>query len=141
MVNNTEKLLKERQVTHGDYLEVARIAQAFRELMRNTHGWKKMNNAQRESLDSMASKFGRLGSGGNPHFRDHWDDLAGYATLASFHCNSDIDTVVKDVEERLKEVVSSVSLKGDKEVMSLPKIVSKSFFSSSQPEEQQQESK
>ena len=91
----TEKLLSERQETHGDYKEVARIAQTFRDMMRDTQGWEYMNDTQKEALDSMASKFGRLGSG-NPHFRDHWDDIAGYATLASINCDSGTDTISRD---------------------------------------------
>ena len=91
-----ENILSERQKTHGTYQEVASIAQMFREIMRGTDGWQRMNDAQREALDSMATKFGRLGSG-DPHFRDHWDDLAGYATLASMHCGSDAATVEQDI--------------------------------------------
>jgi len=92
-----------------------------------------MNNAQKEALDSMASKFGRLGSG-DPNFRDHWDDISGYSTQASLNCDSDLKTVVKDIENSIKD---AVSLKGDTGVVSLPKIVSKGFFASNQPEDQQ----
>ena len=98
------KILSERQETHGDFKEVARVAQTFRELMRDTVGWEEMNDTQKEALDSMASKFGRLGSGSNPHFRDHWDDLAGYATLASMHCDSDTDTVVRDIATAVEQI-------------------------------------
>jgi len=133
MSEETQKLLNERQLTHGDYVEVARVAQAFRELMRGTRGWSRMNNAQKEALDSMASKFGRLGSG-DPNFRDHWDDISGYSTQASLNCDSDLKTVVKDIENSIKD---AVSLKGDTGVVSLPKIVSKGFFASNQPEDQQ----
>ena len=99
----TEKLLIERQATHGDYKEVARIAQTFRDMMRDTQGWEYMNDTQKEALDSMASKFGRLGSG-NPHFRDHWDDVAGYATLASINCDSGTDTISRDIAKVVEQI-------------------------------------
>ena len=99
----TIDLLNERQKTHGNYGEVASIAQMFREIMRGTTGWQRMNDAQREALDSMASKFGRIGSG-DPHFRDHWDDVAGYATLASSQCDSSVRTVEQDIAKVVEQI-------------------------------------
>ena len=144
----TEKLLIERQETHGDYKEVAEIAQRFRDLMRGTVGWDDMNHAQREALDSMASKFGRLCSG-NPHFRDHWDDLAGYATLASMHCGSDAATVEQDIakwaEHAAKISESQIKVGGEPtgvdedgerfpEAVTLPKTGKKGFFGAKKEE-------
>ena len=103
MLDGTQKLLNERQRTHGDFKEVASVAQTFRELMRGTDGWQRMNDAQREALDSMASKFGRLGSG-DPHYRDHWDDVAGYATLASLHCDSGTATIACDIAALVEKI-------------------------------------
>ena len=127
-------ILSERQETHGDYREVAIIAQLFREIMRGTTGWSKMNDAQREALDSMASKFGRIGSG-DPHFRDHWDDLSGYATLASMHCNSDTGTIEKDIAKVMEQIKvggepTGVDEDGDRfpEVVTLPKAGGKKGF-------------
>jgi hypothetical protein len=36
----------------------------------------------REALDMIAHKIGRI-LAGNPMYKDHWDDIAGYATLVS----------------------------------------------------------
>ena len=130
----TIDLLNERQKTHGDYREVAIIAQMFREIMRGTTGWSKMNDAQREALDSMASKFGRLGSG-DPHFRDHWDDVAGYATLASTQCDSSIRTVEQDIAKVVEQIKvggepTGVDEDGERfpEAVTLPKTSKKGFF-------------
>jgi hypothetical protein len=135
-----ENILTERQNTHGDYKEVAEMAQLFRKLMRKTVGWTDMNDAQREALDSMATKLGRLGSG-NPHFRDHWDDLAGYATLASMNCDSNNCTVQQDIAK----IVDQIKVGGDPtgvdedgerfpEVATLPKTGKKGFFSAKKDE-------
>ena len=149
-----ENILTERQNTHGDYKEVAEMAQLFRKLMRKTVGWTDMNDAQREALDSMATKFGRLGSG-NPHFRDHWDDLAGYATLASMNCDSNNCTVQQDiskvvesirtVQQDIAKVVEQIKVGGEPtgvdedgdrfpEVVTLPKTGKKGFFSAKKDE-------
>lgn len=77
-----DKILDERQKTHGDYNEVARISQNIRTIMRDSTNWDKLNSCQREALEMMCSKFGRLLSG-DMNFKDHWDDLAGYAKLGS----------------------------------------------------------
>lgn len=135
-------ILSERQETHGDFNEVARIAQQFRKMMRVEFGWEHMNDAQREALDSMASKFGRIASG-DPNFRDHWDDIAGYATLASLHCDSGTGTITRDIAK----VVEQIKVGGDPtgvdddgerfpEVVTLPKIgKKKGFFSGDQSNE------
>lgn len=121
----TTDLLNERQKTHGNYGEVAGIAQMFREIMRGTTGWQRMNDAQREALDSMASKFGRLGSG-DPHFRDHWDDLAGYAALASSQCDSSIRTVEQDIAKVVEQIKVGGEPTGvDEDGEKFPDIVSK----------------
>ena len=135
-----ENILTERQNTHGDYKEVAEMAQLFRKLMRKTVGWTDMNDAQREALDSMATKFGRIGSG-NPHFRDHWDDLAGYATLASMNCDSNNCTVQQDIAKIVDQIKvggdpTGVDEDGDRfpEVVTLPKTGKKGFFSAKKEE-------
>lgn len=77
-----DKILNERHKTHGDYNEVARVSQAIRRVMKDTTNWDRLNESQREALEMMCSKFGRLLSG-DMNFKDHWDDLAGYAKLGS----------------------------------------------------------
>ncbi len=77
-----EPLLTTRETTHGDYADTARIAQTLKEALRSQHGWGNLDDAQRESLEMMATKQARILSG-NPNEKDHWDDIAGYAKLVS----------------------------------------------------------
>jgi hypothetical protein len=44
-----------------------------------------MPEIQREALDQIAGKLGRIFAG-RPTFLDHWQDVAGYATLAAEAC-------------------------------------------------------
>ena len=137
-MTTTEKLLNERRETHGDYTEVARVAQAFRNIMRDTQGWACMNDTQREALDSMASKFGRLGSG-DPNFRDHWDDVAGYATLASMHCDSGTNTIARDIAAVVEKIqIGSLDTEGEERfpsIVTMPKVGKKKGFFSSDKDE------
>jgi len=73
-------LLDERHKTHGDYYNTAATAQALKDEMRRGKNWKSLDDMQRETLEMVATKIGRILSG-NPHELDHWKDIAGYATL------------------------------------------------------------
>ena len=73
-------ILDERENTHGDYYRVAMMAQSIKEAMCVGDNWEELDDLQRESLEMIASKIGRILSG-NPHEVDHWRDIAGYATL------------------------------------------------------------
>jgi hypothetical protein len=75
------ELLDTRAKTHGDYADVARLAQIMKGDFRY-YGVKfeELTMAQKEALDMIASKIGRILSG-DPNEIDHWRDIAGYAQL------------------------------------------------------------
>ena len=82
-IRNIDELLTERGKTHGDYSEHADITQRTKDLWRSYEsGWARLNYPQRETLDMIAHKVGRI-LAGNPNVKDHWDDTAGYARLVS----------------------------------------------------------
>jgi len=74
------KILKTRAKTHGDFTEVARIAQQIKTVMRESPNWHELPNHMRESLEMDATKTARILCG-NAYEPDHWHDKAGYATL------------------------------------------------------------
>ena len=80
MLDRTQTLLDEREKTHGDYREVASLAQGFKGLMRRQPGWVDLTMTQQESLDMIATKIARILSG-DAHEPDHYKDIAGYALL------------------------------------------------------------
>ena len=73
-------ILDEREKTHGDFHRVAGTAQELKDVMRRGKNWKTLDDTERETLEMIASKIGRILSG-NPHEADHWRDIAGYAAL------------------------------------------------------------
>lgn len=81
---NIDELLRERGTTHGDFSEHARITQNLKAMAANGVNWKqsKLTSTQREAIDMILHKLGRI-IAGDPNHRDHWDDIAGYAKLAS----------------------------------------------------------
>lgn len=79
-----DQLLTERNSTHGDFSDNATVSQALK-LVMFTHlpGAKsRLNVVQIECLEMIALKISRIVSG-KADVKDHWDDIAGYATLAS----------------------------------------------------------
>lgn len=76
-----ETTLAERATSHGDFGDHAHITQALKALMHGP-GWERANDSEREALQMIAHKMGRI-CAGNPHFHDHWLDIAGYATLVA----------------------------------------------------------
>lgn len=78
---DAERLLNERESTHGSFSDNARISQGFKTLYRSCPGWDRMTPIQREALDNIALKLSRILSG-QAHEPDHFRDVAGYAQLA-----------------------------------------------------------
>lgn len=75
-------LLAERGNTHGDFTVHAAVTQGIKDLMRKAPSYPSLSPIQIEAMEMIAHKLGRIAAG-NPHHRDHWDDIAGYARLVS----------------------------------------------------------
>lgn len=88
MAKNIQEILKEREKTHGDFSAHAIITQAIKSCYKITNSYDSLNSPQREALDMIAHKVGRI-LAGNPNTKDHWDDIAGYATLVSERIEDD----------------------------------------------------
>lgn len=76
------KILAERGQTHGDFSNQAECAQ---DLKKAFHDWaqhNKLTPCMKEAVDMILHKLARVATG-DPFVQDHWDDIAGYATLVS----------------------------------------------------------
>ena len=74
------EVLGARNSTHGDYADHARATQYIKRAMVLQPGWERLNDMQRESLEMIAHKIGRI-LAGDPNYHDHWVDISGYSTL------------------------------------------------------------
>lgn len=74
--------LAERGARYGSFDEHARITQAIKACYEDSPNWNpmKMRSSQREALDMIAHKIGRI-LNGDPNYDDSWRDIAGYAEL------------------------------------------------------------
>lgn len=80
MQNSADRIIAERETSHGPYDDTARIAQGIKDVMHAAPNWSKLTAKQKESLDLIASKQARI-LVGDPNHPDHWHDIAGYAKL------------------------------------------------------------
>lgn len=74
--------LDERARTHGDYNGHAAVTQMLKQIMRAAPKWGELKYHEQETLEMVAHKISRILTG-DPHFHDHWHDIAGYATLSA----------------------------------------------------------
>ena len=82
-----EQTLQEREATHGAFEDVAAYAQLMKEILRNSTGYRRMNDAQREACEAWLAKTARIMAGDVDHI-DHAHDIAGYATLYVRACGA-----------------------------------------------------
>ena len=82
MTISIDQILEERGRRYGDFAGHAQITQSIKASMFSTPGWQRLNPAQREALEMIAHKIGRI-LNGDPSYADSWDDIAGYARLVA----------------------------------------------------------
>ncbi len=74
-------LLTEREKVHGEFFHTAMLAQGIKSCI-HPHLPATIDPILPEAIDMIASKLARVASGDAMHI-DHWDDIAGYATLVA----------------------------------------------------------
>lgn len=78
------ELLQTREKTHGSFSKNAEISQALKSIL-HAEMAHEQNVVFRESIDMICLKLSRIASG-QASVKDHWDDISGYALLASEVC-------------------------------------------------------
>jgi len=84
-MTDIKKLLEERALDHdklGSFYAKSRFIQDLKEIVRETEGWEYASPDQKEAIDMIAHKMGRILCGNINHI-DSWVDIAGYATLVA----------------------------------------------------------
>jgi Domain of unknown function (DUF6378) len=80
-MTDQEEMLAARAKQHGDFSVHAEITQRLKAIAQSDiGGYSSMSFPQREAVDMILHKIGRI-LAGNPNHHDHWDDIAGYAKI------------------------------------------------------------
>jgi hypothetical protein len=74
--------LDERGKRYGVFTGHASITQRLKETMRATKNWPRLADDQKEALEMVAHKIGRV-LNGDPDYDDSWVDIAGYTRLVA----------------------------------------------------------
>lgn len=77
-----ETVLAERGSRYGSFLRHADITQRIKSAMRDSPNWESLCHDQRECLEMVAHKIGRI-LNGDPNYADSWVDIEGYVHLVT----------------------------------------------------------
>lgn len=72
--------LAERGKRYGDFPTHARITQDIKKAMQQAPNWDVLVDDQKEALEMVAHKIGRI-LNGDPNYLDSWHDIIGYVRL------------------------------------------------------------
>jgi hypothetical protein len=91
-------ILTERGTRYGIFSSHASITQDIKEAMKGlgncTTNWPNLSASQKEALEMIAHKIGRI-LNGDPYYKDSWVDIVGYTQLVVNELESAESTVVK----------------------------------------------
>lgn len=79
---NIDDTLSQREARYGTFCEHARITQNLKKTMQDSPNWQKLRNDQKEALEMLAHKVGRI-LNGDPDYHDSWHDIIGYTKLVA----------------------------------------------------------
>lgn len=84
MTTAVEDTLNERGKRYGDFTGHAQVTQYLKFVISDALKFreKRLTNDQREALDMICHKIGRIVNG-DPDYDDSWHDIAGYAQLVA----------------------------------------------------------
>lgn len=82
MSSNIQDTLDQRGSRYGNFASHAKITQDLKYIMQQTQNWELLLEDQKETLEMVAHKIGRI-LNGDPNYDDSWVDIAGYATLVA----------------------------------------------------------
>lgn len=88
--DSTDQLITERGSRYGKFKDGADIMQSLKDVMRDVDGWNNLSVSQKEALDMIQHKIGRI-LNGDPTYDDSWKDIAGYATLIVNELNGEVN--------------------------------------------------
>ena len=84
-----DKVLTERGNRYGAFKDGANIMQQLKAVMRSTDGWERLTDSQKEALEMIQHKIGRV-LNGDPTYVDNFIYISGYSQLIVSELEGDI---------------------------------------------------
>lgn len=79
-MSQIDATLSERGTRYGAFTGHAEITQGIKDVMFSTDNWASLADDQKEALEMVAHKIGRI-LNGDPNYIDSWHDIIGYTRL------------------------------------------------------------
>ena len=79
-MSNIDEVLAERGTRYGEFVDHAEITQSIKAAMFQGRNWDDLESDQKEALEMVAHKCGRI-LNGDPDYVDSWTDIIGYVRL------------------------------------------------------------
>lgn len=86
MTHDINTTLTERGKRYGTFKDHANVTQQLKGVMFGFNPSLRLENDQKEALEMIAHKLGRI-INGDPDYADSWHDIAGYAQLVADRLN------------------------------------------------------
>ena len=80
MSDDIRETLEARGATYGSFDDHAAITQGLKDVVRTGKAWHSMSASQKECLDMVMHKIGRIVNG-DPYYIESWRDCVGYIQL------------------------------------------------------------
>lgn len=77
-----DKTLAERGSRYGSFVGHAKITQSIKDAMKKSNNWDNLEPDQKECLEMIAHKVGRI-LNGDSNYHDSWHDIVGYTKLVA----------------------------------------------------------
>lgn len=81
-MSDIDQTLEERGARYGTFVGHSAITQNLKYTMQQTEKWNRLAPDQKESLEMIVHKIGRI-LNGDPDYHDSWHDIGGYAKLVA----------------------------------------------------------
>lgn len=78
--DSIDATITQRGERYGKFKDGSEIMQDLKTVMRETDGWQRLTPSQREALEMIQHKIGRI-LNGDPMYDDNWRDIGGYSQL------------------------------------------------------------
>lgn len=106
-MSNIDSTLDERGTRYGSFDGHAEITQGLKSVMQCTDKWAFLADDQKEALEMIAHKIGRI-LNGDPNYIDSWHDIIGYTRLVEQRLEAEQKTARAILEEAAKAQQAAV---------------------------------
>jgi hypothetical protein len=93
-MSNIDNTLTERGNRYGSFEDHAKVTQEIKRAMQSGKNWASLVDDQKEALEMVAHKIGRI-LNGDPDYIDSWHDIIGYTRLVEHRLEVELESKSK----------------------------------------------